>query len=141
MERQVANVKKAITILLAVTFVVCVICYGSNKRFSFERWIENIAAGVSEIPSIQGIIDIWDQGKTASDMQRAGPGGGDNSGGEYVGGDEERTNFFEKTMDFFQSIGNFFSRLWDTILYLVDMLMAIFRLVGVILPWNATVEV
>lgn len=75
--------------VLILTFVVCVYCYGEDRRFSLEYYIENI----SEIQSgiwLSSLGEVWtSNGYTISypitdnlhGGSGAGPGGGDNAGG------------------------------------------------------------
>ena len=155
-----------LAILLAVTFVCCVYGYGSNTRFSFEKWLTNVSNSFSEFDSLfEEIADIWTSDEYYVERRSvsgeistyADAGGGENSGAIEGGtaADTERTNFFEKVVGFFEDLIDvflnlddyvaeiivFFRRVWDTILVVVDIIVQIVDVLGAMLPWNAVVGV
>lgn len=132
--------------VLILTFVVCIYCYGENRRFSLEYYIENI----SEIQSgiwLSSLGEVWtSNGYTISypitdnryEGSGAGPGGGDNAGGF------ERVSFspYEGTnevLKFLDNIRIFFLRLGATFRILGNALVCVFKDFRLLLPWNATV--
>ena len=129
--------KKALCILLAVTFVTCVFCYkppgedGTRYRFSFEKWIGNVA-GLGKISTMQDLTDVWTMDYYVVP-------------GEYA--DDVRRIYYEdpdvtgEIPQFFNSIKGFFTRVFRTIKLICNMFLEIFRNVDKLLPWKAVVEV
>ena len=147
MEREVVVLKKALIFILAITFISTVFCYGTGKRFSLELYYTNIAEKFSEIPSIQGLVDIWKKENTLSIALMS-------AGEEYDiatysdSGDEERTGFFDKVKaalssigDMIAAIGDFIVKVWDSIIYVMNILISVFSVLPCLLPWNAVVAV
>lgn len=134
--------KKALCILLAVTFITCVFCYkppgenGIRYRFSFEQWIGNVAA-FGEISTMQDLIDVWTLSYYLEEYD-------DYAGGRAI---QYRKVYYEDpdvTGDipqFFNSIKGFFARLFRSIRLICEMFADIFTLADKLLPWNAVVEV
>ena len=142
MKRFFAGLVAAVLIL---SFIVCVYCYGTDRRFSLEYYIENI----SEIQSgiwLSSLGEVWtSDGYTisypATDEQYdgAGPGGGEHAGGiEYVSfSPYEGTN---EVLKFLDNIRIFFLRLGATFRILGNALVCLFKDFKLLLPWNATVK-
>lgn len=133
-----AAVKKFVCVCMAIVFVVCVYSYGTTKRFSFEAYVNNISGSIGDIPSLQGIVDIWTDAP-----DRPLTGGGDGWRGDSEGNrpDTEEQGFWDRCYAFFNNIGEFFVNLWESILYILDMLVAVFDVLAALLPWNGTVDI
>ena len=126
---------------MAIVFVVCVYSYGTNKRFSFEAYVNNIAGSIGDIPSLQGLVDIWtDDDDFDINGAVSGAIGGAVSGGATIVVDDEES-FWDVCVNFFDRIGVFFSNLWESILYVLDILVAVFDVLAALLPWNGTVDI
>lgn len=124
---------------MAIVFVVCVYSYGTNKRFSFEAYVNNIVGSIGDIPSLQGIVDIWKTNDESSSTTGGGLGWAGDSEGNRP--DTEEQGFWDRCYDFFQNIGNFFANVWASILYIVDIVIAVFDVLAALLPWNGTVDI
>ena len=130
-------INKFFAFFMAIVFVCCVMCYSTTERFSLEKYLINISEKVTDIPSLEGLIEIW----TKEERNSVHGGGAGHVGGRSVSSDAERTTFFEEVKDFFAGIGDFFGRLWDSVIYIVDILVTVFEILPVLLPWNATVPI
>lgn len=125
--------KKALCFFMAVVFVCCVISHGKDERFSVEAMITNLT-NFEDMPSIEGLVDIWTQDFYIDTYASAG---GESGGSGTL--DTERTTFFEKVVGFFTDILAFLRKLWDSALYLCDMLISVLDNMQYLLPWNNTV--
>lgn len=52
--------KKALCVLLAVTFICSVVVYGRDERFSTQKMLENIT-NFEDVPTVEDLINIWQQ--------------------------------------------------------------------------------
>lgn len=52
-------IKKIVAIVLCVSFLACVMAFGTNRRFSLEKYVTQINEGFSEIPSINDLVAVW----------------------------------------------------------------------------------
>lgn len=50
--------KKALLFFLGVVFVCCIYAYGTNERFSVEKWLENVKQ-ISETATIEDLTSCW----------------------------------------------------------------------------------
>ena len=135
MEREVVVLKKALIFILAIIFISTVFCYGTGTRFSLEAYYSKMALKFSEIPSIQGLIDIWDDPMVDSDAPE------NDSGDPLVDAVVDAFNQMASVMKGVVGSDGFFSRCWDSVVYLCSILRSVFELVPLLLPWNAVVAV
>lgn len=128
--------KKALIFILAITFISTVFCYGTGARFSLEAYYTNIVLKFNEIPTIQGLVDIW------NDDAPSYGGGAGHVGGRSVDTLTDKAeeislgSLFELIQEFFVACGTFFGNLWESIIYVVDMVASIFAILPCLLPWN-----
>lgn len=141
--------KNFFVVLLVVSFVVSVMTFGSGRVFSSSVYFEGIVNGVKEIPDIQGLVEIW-RVSEEPDFGYSGTGGGAGGGSGHAGGRGRETQegfwnkasaFFESVGKFFAAIGTFFSNLWESVMYIVKILVGVFAMVPKFMPWNATVPI
>ena len=52
--------KKALCVLLAVTFICSVVVYGKNVRFSTQKMIENLT-NFEDVPTIEDLVNVWQE--------------------------------------------------------------------------------
>ena len=131
-------VNKVIAVILAILFVCSVFFYGTGKAFSLELYVDNVAKGFSGIPSLEGFADIW-SGEVDDEFGSLHGGGAGHRGGDSE--HDESETILDTIVNFFSAIGTFFANLWNTVLYVVDILVAVFKLLYIMLPWNAVVGV
>lgn len=124
--------KKALCILLAALFVCCVVCYGTDERFSLEAFLINITK-FDDMPSIEKVTDIWTL--PYYDDSDLGFGGGSASTKIYFE-DYEGDNV---VLEFFDGVRGFFRRLTYSIRLLVRIVISVFKNLKYLLPWNSTV--
>ena len=54
------TLKKALCLLLAITFICSVVVYGRNQRFSLQKMIENIT-NFQDVPTIEDLVRVWQE--------------------------------------------------------------------------------
>lgn len=116
--------------VLILTFVTCVFCYGTDKRFSPEKYIENL----SELKTtlfLTYITIIWSEdGYAIPDFTS------DSIGIAYYNLDPYDGE--SDILQFFDSIRCFFMRCAHTGAWLAKMMLDFFSNYKNLLPWNAT---
>lgn len=60
MEGEVVAVKKALAILLAITFICSVVVYGRDVRFSAQTMLENLT-NFEDVPTVEDLVNVWQQ--------------------------------------------------------------------------------
>ncbi|MBQ8433023.1 MAG: hypothetical protein IJX28_09090 [Clostridia bacterium] len=50
--------RKALLFFMGLVFVCCVYCYGTNERFSFMTWVENVK-DFGETLSVEQLVECW----------------------------------------------------------------------------------
>ena len=140
MEGEVAAMKKigttALCILLALSFVVCVICYGENKRFSLEKYLTNLSQ-IQKPSSWDTLIFTWEEDYYYQKIT-------DPNDPNYEEVVEVYWDAYTGDQPILAGISNivgFFKRLRFSALLIVGIIGEIFEMRDLILPWNATVEV
>lgn len=129
-----------IAALFILTFVTCVNAYGTNKRFSFEVYLNRLTK-LQGVGFLNDAVKCWtEDGYNATDAV-AGPGGGENSGGsgnivyyEEYDGDNEILTFFD-------SLRGFFLRSTRMLKLIGKSIVALFDDLDLLIPWNATVKI
>lgn len=126
--------------VLAVMFVMSVLLYGSGKAYSPWEHFRKISANLDTVPTLQEVAGIWSEASYTYSYWHKDPsyprGGYWNTKTVYYDsykGDNE-------ILSFFSEIAAFFKRLYRTLLWLVEWLEAIFRMVYTLLPWNGLVD-
>ena len=59
--------KKALLFFLGVVFVCCIYAYGTNERFSVEKWLENVKQ-ISETATIEDLTSCWTENSYRRDF-------------------------------------------------------------------------
>ena len=132
MEGEVVVLKKALALFLAVVVVCCVYGYGSNTRFSVEKWIENVTI-LGSSGSIEDLTKYWTCGDVLIEYPE-GYGPPLYIRFESYEGDND-------VLEWFDGVIGFFKRLYYTVKEFAEMLVDLFYNVRLLLPWNATVIV
>ena len=135
MGREVVVLKSFFAVLFVISFAVSVMTYGSGKVFSSSAYVEGIVNGVQEIPDIQGLVDIW----RVSDEPDFEIGSDSSEVDDEKGFWNKASAFFKSVGNFFSAIGTFFTNLWESIMYIIKILVGVFAMVPKFMPWNATV--
>ena len=129
--------KNFFVVLLVISFVVSVMTFGSGRVFSSSVYFEGIVKGVKEIPDIQGLVEIW----RVSEEPDFEVGSDSSEVDDEKGFWNKASAFFESVGKFFAAIGTFFSNLWESVMYIVKILVGVFAMVPKFMPWNATVPI
>lgn len=129
--------KNFFVVLLVVSFVVSVMTFGSGNMFSSSVYFEGIVNGVKEIPDTQGLVDIWRVSEEPDFEISSDSSEVDSEQGFW----DKASAFFKSVGKFFSAIGAFFTNLWESIMYIVKILVGVFAMVPKFMPWNATVPI
>lgn len=128
-------INKFFVIFIAIVFICCVFAYGSNDRFSLEKWIDNIvliADGESRRDAtIEDVSDCWTKDyymRWVNDNARV-----QTYYEEYEGDNE--------VLEWLDSVVGFFKRLFRTIKLSVEIAFRYVTKLPYLLPWNATVPI
>lgn len=139
---------------LALTFVMCVLTYGTEQRYSFMEHFSNIAEEFSETPSMEELVGYWtsDRFKPSFNGVEFYPHVG-GAVGSIPGGSTGDDGYIypEKVsdgdwgalhplQDILGVIKGFFVRAYYSILWVCNFVLHLFFIVGVLLPWNGLVE-
>ena len=189
---------KVLCVFLAIVFICSVFAYGTNKRFSVAKWIDNLIS-LGNMTTIEDVVECWTESSYPYEVvdletwvhvyveQPSSSGGGYefvylgykplayeldgsltkrydyewltlyNSNGTPYGKDgkyqfpivlkEGQPQYYEDPnvegdiQRFFNTVKGFFLRLGRSIRLIAEMFLDIFKNMGKLLPWNATVEV
>ncbi len=125
--------KKALLFFLGVVFVCCIYAYGTNERFSVEKWLENVKQ-IAETATIEDLTECWTKDTYVVEV----------SGEQGFGRQTVKYEAYEGTNDvliWLDTMVGFFKRLGRTIKLAAEMLVGVFRNMRLLLPWNATVPI
>ena len=124
--------KKALLIFFGIVFVCCIYGYGTNERFSFETWLDNVVK-IGDMATIEEITDFWTN-ESCYYKFPDGEGPPELIVFESYEGENE-------VLEWLDSMVGFFKRMFYTLEYLAEMFLDIFRNMRLLLPWNSTVTV
>lgn len=119
-----------VAVVLILTFVVCIYCYGENRRFSLEYYIENLS-NLKTSFFLTNIALVWSMDDYLVPNFSTG-GISTYQLNPYTGTSE--------TLQFFDSLRCFFMRCTHTGAWLARTAADLLSNFSYLLPWNAVVD-
>lgn len=119
-----------VAVVLILTFVVCIYCYGENRRFSLEYYIENLS-NLKTSFFLTNIALVWSMDDYLVPNFSTG-GISTYQLNPYTGTSE--------TLQFFDSLRRFFMRCTHTGAWLARTAADLLSNFSYLLPWNAVVD-
>lgn len=119
-----------VAVVLILTFIVCIYCYGENRRFSLEYYIENLS-NLKTSFFLTNIALVWSMDDYLVPNFREG--GVSFYSLDPYSGDNDVLNFFD-------SLRRFFMRCTHTGGWLARTAADLLSNFSYLLPWNAVVD-
>ena len=111
----------ALSVLLAIVFVMSVYCYGTDKRYSAWHHFDLIVGGFESVPSLFSIADDWNKDQFWVTFPEEA---------DSVWVDISEKNDIEK----------FFIHCKYAVTEFTAFLYRVVRIVGILFPWNGLLD-